>query len=322
MAGPRARAAATPGASSRVCSTSGRGAQPAAPWSSRRAACRLPPPRALRDAPEEATAAAAAASPLQQLAAAFAGGALAAALVVSSPLGTQLTREEDATIALFNRATPSVVFLQNLSTRRDAFTMNTLEAPQSAGSGFVYAVDARSGEATVVTNQHVIRGASEVRVTLAGGVAGPAGDHDYAAVVVGSDEDRDVAVLKVFPDGRDVFAPLALGRSDGLRVGQRVLAIGNPFGLDHTLTAGVVSGIGREISSGNTGRPISNVIQTDAAINPGNSGGPLLDSRGRVVGINTAIYSPSGGSNGVGFAIPIDGVRSSVEQVRVVSRRP
>ena len=109
-----------------------------------------------------------------------------------------------------------------------------------------------------------------MRVTLAGGAAGPAGDHDYTAVVVGADEDRDVAVLKVKADGRDAFAPLALGRSDGLRVGQRVLAIGNPFGLDHTLTAGVVSGIGREISSGNTGRPISDVIQTDAAINPGN----------------------------------------------------
>jgi S1-C subfamily serine protease len=200
MAGPRARApaAAAPSASSPLASTSGRGAQPAARWSRRRAARRLPAPRALRNAPEEAAAAAAAAaSPLQQLASAFAGGALAAALVVSSPLGTQLTREEDATIALFNRATPSVVFLQNLSTRRDAFTMNTLEAPQSAGSGFVYAVDARSGEATIVTNQHVIRGAFEVRVTLAGGAAGPAGDHDYTAFVVGSDEDRDVAVLRV-----------------------------------------------------------------------------------------------------------------------------
>jgi S1-C subfamily serine protease len=173
----------------------------------------------------------------------------------------------------------------------------------SSGSGFIW-----DKEGHIVTNFHVIREANEVRVTLTGG-------NDYPATVVGADADRDVAVLKIDTEGHDQLEPVTLGRSADLQVGQRVFAIGNPFGLDHTLTTGVISGIGREISSGNTGRPIQDVIQTDAAINPGNSGGPLLDSRGSLIGVNTAIYSPSGANSGVGFAIPSDAVRSSVDQI-------
>lgn len=215
----------------------------------------------------------------------------------------RLTPEETSTIQLFQNSTPSVVYITNLATRRDAFTLNTLEIPQGAGSGFVW-----DSAGTIVTNAHVIKGASELMVTLTGG-------NDYPATVIGVDEDKDVAVLKIDTQGKETLHPLRLGTSSDLRVGQRVYAIGNPFGLDHTLTTGIISGIGREISSGNTGRPIQDVIQTDAAINPGNSGGPLLDSAGAMIGINTAIYSPSGANSGVGFSIPVDLVRSSVEQI-------
>ena len=140
------------------------------------------------------------------------------------------------------------------------------------------------------------------------------------ASLVGYDEDRDVAVLQLPPDVAARARPMPLGSSADLHVGQRVYAIGNPFGLDHTLTSGVVSGLGREIVSGNTGRPIGGAIQTDAAINPGNSGGPLLNSAGQVVGINTAIYSSSGTSSGVGFALPSDLVAGIIEQLISVGR--
>ena len=256
-------------------------------------------------------------SSIQKLAVAFLGGILSASLIFTNPTsldflpppalaGTRLTADETSTIRLFQRNTPSVVFITNLATRRDAFTLGSLEVPQGAGSGFVW--DTKSH---IVTNFHVIRGASEVRVTLSGGT-------DYAATVVGVDEDRDVAVLKIETKAGTSDAalrPLQIGTSEDLQVGQRVFAIGNPFGLDHTLTTGVISGVQREISSGNTGRPIEGIIQTDAAINPGNSGGPLLDSSGSVIGINTAIFSPSGANAGVGFAIPVDLVKSSVEQI-------
>ncbi|PSC73356.1 Protease Do-like chloroplastic isoform B [Micractinium conductrix] len=215
-----------------------------------------------------------------------------------------LTAEERNTIGLFQRSRPSVVYITSLTTRRDAFTLNMLEIPQGEGSGFVYD---KNGH--IVTNYHVIRGASDVLITLAGGKGQP-------AKVVGYDEDKDVAVLQIDMKEMDgPLVPLPLGTSSDLEVGQKVFAIGNPFGLDHTLTTGVISGTGREINSGNTGRPIQDVIQTDAAINPGNSGGPLLDSGGAMIGINTAIYSQSGNSAGVGFAIPVDVVKSSVEQI-------
>jgi S1-C subfamily serine protease len=135
----------------------------------------------------------------------------------------------------------------------------------------------------------------------------------YKARVIGVDPTKDIAVLKV-DDIVGTVRPIDVGTSTGLRVGQGSLAIGNPFGLDHTLTTGVISGIGREVTSP-AGRPISNVIQTDAAINPGNSGGPLLDSSGKLIGMATAIYSPSGASAGVGFAIPVDTVQYVVEML-------
>jgi S1-C subfamily serine protease len=126
----------------------------------------------------------------------------------------------------------------------------------------------------------------------------------YKAKVVGVDPGKDIAVLKIDAPVFDLY-PIEVGTSTGLKVGQSAYAIGNPFGLDHTLTVGVISGIGREVRSP-IGRPITNVIQTDAAINPGNSGGPLLNSAGKLIGMNTSIYSPSGASAGIGFAIPVD----------------
>ncbi|KAJ7526837.1 hypothetical protein O6H91_16G025200 [Diphasiastrum complanatum] len=190
----------------------------------------------------------------------------------------------------------------SLISQRDAFTLDVMEVPQGSGSGFVWDTDGH-----IVTNYHVIRGASDLRVTL--------GDQSvYDADVVGYDEDKDVAVLRINAP-KQLLRPLQIGSSGDLLVGQKVYAIGNPFGLDHTLTTGVISGLRREISSAATGRPIQDVIQTDAAINPGNSGGPLLDSSGSLIGINTAIYSPSGASSGVGFSIPVDTVNGIVEQI-------
>ncbi|BBN16937.1 protease Do-like 1, chloroplastic [Marchantia polymorpha subsp. ruderalis] len=214
----------------------------------------------------------------------------------------KLQREELATVQLFKDNTPSVVYITNLAVRRDVFTLDVMAVPQGSGSGFIW-----DKQGHIVTNYHVIRGASDLRVTL--------GDQSvYEADVVGYDEDKDVAVLHIDAP-EDKLRPLPVGSSSDLLVGQKVFAIGNPFGLDHTLTTGVISGLRREISSAATGRPIQDVIQTDAAINPGNSGGPLLDSSGNLIGINTAIYSPSGTSSGVGFSIPVDTVSGIVEQI-------
>jgi S1-C subfamily serine protease len=157
-----------------------------------------------------------------------------------------------------------------------------------------------------VTNYHVVEGGNRFVVTLAD-------QTDWDAELVGVAPEKDLAVLRIRA-GKEKHHPLALGASSKLLVGQKVLAVGNPFGLDHTLTTGVVSALGRELSSP-TGRVIRDVIQTDAAINPGNSGGPLLDSRGRLIGVNTAIYSPSGGSAGIGFAIPVDSVARLIPQL-------
>ncbi|CAI5480591.1 unnamed protein product [Closterium sp. Yama58-4] len=224
----------------------------------------------------------------------------ATAIVQAPP--RKLMPDEQATVQLFNETTPSVVYITNLAVRRDVFTLDVMEVPQGSGSGFIW-----DREGHVVTNYHVIRNSSDLRVTLAD-------QSVYAADVVGYDRDKDVAVLHIDAP-RSKLRPLRVGSSFDLQVGQRVYAIGNPFGLDHTLTTGVISGLRREISSAATGRPIQDVIQTDAAINPGNSGGPLLDSNGNLIGINTAIYSPSGASSGVGFSIPADTVAGIVEQI-------
>lgn len=212
-----------------------------------------------------------------------------------------LRPEEQATIRMFREASPSVVYITNIEYRRSIFSPNIFEIPQGTGTGFVWN---RRGH--IVTNMHVILDANAIEVTLS--------DHTtWSAKVVGVAVDKDLAVLKIeVPSSK--LKPLPIGTSADLLVGQQVFAIGNPFGFDQTLTTGVVSAIGREITSLN-GRPIRDVIQTDAAINPGNSGGPLLDSAGRLIGINTQIASPSGTSAGIGFAVPVDTVNRVVPQI-------
>jgi S1-C subfamily serine protease len=212
-----------------------------------------------------------------------------------------LAADEHATIELFRRASPSVVYITSLAIKRDIFSLNLFEIPQGAGSGFVWDQDGH-----IITNFHVIQEASGARVTLA--------DHSvWDAQLVGTAPDQDLAVLYINAP-QSQLQPIANGTSNDLQVGQKVFAIGNPFGLDQTLTTGIISALGREINAV-TGRTISGVIQTDAAINPGNSGGPLLDSAGRLIGVNTAIYSPSGASTGIGFAVPVDTVNRVVPQL-------
>jgi S1-C subfamily serine protease len=180
-------------------------------------------------------------------------------------------------------------------------TLDVTEIPQGTGTGFVW-----DQQGDIVTNFHVVAGGDRASVTLNDGST-------YAAKIVGTAPDKDIAVLHIDAPPSKML-PLPVGQSAGLKVGMKVLAIGNPFGLDQTLTTGVISGLGREIKS-MSGRPISDVIQTDASINPGNSGGPLLDSSGRLIGINTAIYSPSGANAGIGFAVPVDTVNAIVPQL-------
>ncbi len=209
--------------------------------------------------------------------------------------------QESGTIALFKKAAPSVVFITSIVQRRDFWSSNVQEMPQGAGSGFVWDEDGH-----IVTNLHVIQNANRAEITLA--------DHTtWGAKLVGIAADKDLAVLKIDAP-KELLKALAVGTSHDLQVGQDVIAIGNPFGLDQTLTKGVISALGREITS-LTRHPITGVIQTDAAINPGNSGGPLLDSSGRLIGVNTQIYSPSGAFAGVGFAVPVDTVRRIVPQL-------
>ena len=203
-----------------------------------------------------------------------------------------LTDAEKSTIQLFERATPSVVYITTTNVRRDYYSRNEMEIPRGNGSGFIWDYNGH-----IITNHHVIQGADRAQVTLADQTT-------YNARLVGYAENKDLAVLKIDAP-EEKLNPIPVGKSYNLQVGQFVFAIGNPFGLDQSLTTGIISALGREIKS-NTGAPIKDVIQTDAAINPGNSGGPLLDSSGRLIGVNTAIYSPSGASAGIGFSIPVD----------------
>ncbi len=212
-----------------------------------------------------------------------------------------LTPEELANIKIFEDATPSVCFITTSNVRRDYWTRDITEIPRGTGSGFVWN---RNGH--IVTNYHVIQGADRAQVTLAD-------RSTWDAKLIGYAPEKDLAVLKIDAP-TEVLRPIPVGISEDLRVGQIVFAIGNPFGLDQTLTKGIVSALGREIKSV-SGVPIRNVIQTDAAINPGNSGGPLLDSSGRLIGVNTAIFSPSGASAGIGFSIPVDEVRWVVPEL-------
>ncbi|WP_306590162.1 S1C family serine protease [Geothrix sp. 21YS21S-4] len=209
---------------------------------------------------------------------------------------------EKASIQRFREAAPSVVYITTTEERsRDFFGLDVVEVPAGSGTGFIW-----DAEGHVVTNFHVIQGAARAYITLSDGSR-------HEAAFVGGAADKDLAVL-LLAKTPPKLRPIPLGTSSDLQVGQGVLAIGNPFGLDQTLTTGVVSALGREIQSV-TRRRITGVIQTDAAINPGNSGGPLLDSAGRLVGVNTAIQSPSGASAGIGFAVPVDTVNRVVPQL-------
>jgi S1-C subfamily serine protease len=195
---------------------------------------------------------------------------------------------EKSTIAIFNAAAPSVVYIFTENAVRGFF--GTSEVRQGAGSGFLWD---RFGH--VVTNFHVIQGAQRIQVRMDSGEA-------IEATYVGGSRDHDLAVVRLRTIPPDIH-PIPVGNSKDLQVGQAVFAIGNPFGLSRTLTTGVISALDRRLPTG-AGSEVVGVIQTDAAINPGNSGGPLLDSAGRLIGVNTAIISGSGGSAGIGFAVP------------------
>lgn len=211
------------------------------------------------------------------------------------------TEDETNTMEVFRKASPAVVYVTNTALRRGLFSLDIMEIPRGSGTGFIW-----DKNGLVVTNFHVISGAQKLTVTLQ--------DRSVLdAEVVGVAPEKDLAVLRIKNPPRNLVT-LPLGDSSELTVGRKVLAIGNPFGLDTTLTTGIVSALGREIQAvGN--RKIRGVIQTDAAINPGNSGGPLLNSLGQLVGVNTAIYSPSGASAGIGFAIPVNTVEDVVPQL-------
>ena len=213
----------------------------------------------------------------------------------------EIAADERSTIELFEQARDSVVFITTRSLVRDFWTRDVFSVPRGSGSGFIW-----DEAGHVVTNWHVVQNVSEATVKLADG-------RSYKAALVGASPAHDIAVMRIGVGfGRP--PPVPLGTSHDLKVGQKVFAIGNPFGLDWTLTTGIVSALDRSLG-GDNGRTIEHLIQTDAAINPGNSGGPLLDSAGRLIGINTAIYSPSGASAGIGFAVPVDTVNRVVPQL-------
>ncbi len=213
-----------------------------------------------------------------------------------------LSASEKTNIDIFHQASPSVVFITTLTDRINLWTRDITRRPEGTGSGFMW-----DNNGHVVTNYHVIKGAAEIHVRLDD-------QRTFKAELVGASPEHDLAVLRL-PVLAKLPPPLPIGSSADLQVGQAMYAIGNPFGLDHTLTTGVISALDRSLSEERDGATIKGLIQTDAAINPGNSGGPLLDSAGRLVGINTAIYSPSGAYAGIGFAVPVDTVNRVVPQL-------
>jgi S1-C subfamily serine protease len=226
-------------------------------------------------------------------------------VVVATPtaLPAQTVQEidiaEQRIINVYERVSPSVVHITSRSEVYD-FWRGVIPS-EGSGSGFVL-----DQQGNIVTNYHVIESATEIEVLLSDGTA-------YPAELVGADQFNDLAVVRIEAPS-ELLVPVEIGRASDLRVGQRVIAIGNPFGLDRTLTTGVVSALSRTIETEN-GQALGEVIQTDAAINPGNSGGPLLDTSGRLIGVNTAIQSPSGGSVGIGFAIPAETVMRVVPEL-------
>jgi S1-C subfamily serine protease len=218
----------------------------------------------------------------------------------------KLSDLEESIIKLYEKCSPSVVHVTNLTDRRGLFNTSVQQVPRGTGSGFIW--PASSGtDAYIVTNNHVVADADAVQVVL--------DDHSaYSARSVWVNPDKDLAVIWItVPRGKQL-RPVEVTSSHGLKVGQLAFAIGNPFGLDHTLTNGIVSALGRDLE-GESGRPLRGLIQTSAPINPGNSGGPLLNSNGQLIGVNTAILSPSGASAGIGFAIPSDDVVQVVEDL-------
>jgi S1-C subfamily serine protease len=220
--------------------------------------------------------------------------------VLSARIDDGLTAEERVNIAVYDRVNRSVVNITTRVVQPDMFFM--LEPPsEGAGSGSVL-----DREGHILTNYHVIEGAQEVRVTLFNG-------ETYQAGLMGSDPVYDMAVLRIEAP-RDVLFPVEFGDSAPLKVGQKVFAIGNPFGLERTMTVGIISSLNRTLKS-RTGRAMKSIIQLDAALNQGNSGGPLLDSRGRLIGMNTAIASRTGENTGVGFAIPVNNISRVVPQL-------
>jgi S1-C subfamily serine protease len=211
-----------------------------------------------------------------------------------------LLPDEENTIKVFKAASAAVVYVTNVAITQSPF-MDEQAIPQGTGSGFVW-----DREGHIVTNFHVVQGGNAFMVTL--------GDRtQLEARLVGADPTKDIAVLKV-EKSREKLRPVSVGKLEALQVGQKTIAIGNPFGLDHTLTTGVISALGREVQ-GVSGITIRDMIQTDAAINPGNSGGPLLDSDGNLIGMNTMIFSRSGGSAGIGFAVPVSFIARIVPQL-------
>ena len=226
---------------------------------------------------------------------------------VVQPIG-DLGADERSNMQIFEQTAPSVTYItsKRFQRQRGLFSFNVMEIPQGEGSGFLW-----DDKGHIVTNYHVIYKADEIEVKLQNGKS-------YDASIVGADPDHDLAVLQIDAMNLNI-PPVMIGSSNDLRVGQKVLAIGNPFGLDSSLTTGIISALGRTIQS-MTKRNIYDVIQTDAAINPGNSGGPLLDSFGRLIGVNTAIISPSGAYSGVGFAVPVDTVNRIV--TKLIKGRP
>ena len=217
------------------------------------------------------------------------------------------TEDEANNIEIYSKASPSVVFVTNTAlVRNNLFSRNVQEIPRGAGTGFIWD---KSG--LIVTNYHVVQDANRVMIRLQD-------QSSWEAEVVGLSPDKDLALLRINAPS-EKLTPLPLGESSSLQVGRKVVAIGNPFGLDTTLTVGVVSALGREMTS-LTNRTIRDVIQTDASINPGNSGGPLLNSMGQLVGVNTQILSPSGANAGIGFAIPVDTVKRVIPQLQEFGR--
>jgi S1-C subfamily serine protease len=229
---------------------------------------------------------------------------LSSAFSVPSPSNItepSLASDEQNNIEVYKTIAPGVVYIQSTTTVRDFFGLFS-QPVEGAGSGSII-----DDQGDILTNYHVIANAEKLTVSFGGG-------KNYPAKVVGRDPDTDLAVIRLLESPKEQVTVVPLGDSDKLIVGQKVLAIGNPFGLDRTLTTGVISGLQRPIRAQN-GRQIEGAIQTDASINPGNSGGPLLDSHGRMIGINSQIESPSGASAGVGFAIPINIAKRIVPQL-------